>query len=213
MAEQAQAVITFNIESKQDEAESRRQNKPVFRDMEYIEIRTPGDRLSINHRPVEDEDRNKTYAAQYRHWKETLSAPTTGWPLKEWGAITRSQAEYLAYSGVKTVEELAGVTDGNAQLLGSGYISLVQKAKDALAAAKGQGQEAVLRHDMERQAALILALQRQVQDLAQKAQAQVSPLSIEAIPPSAPSAPQAQLAPTPAPKKRGRPAKKQEAAP
>lgn len=216
MAESSSEVIRFDMVSKQDEAASRAAGRPVFRELEYIEIRNPGDRLSINHRQIEDEDKRK-YANQYAHWLKTREDPTSGTPLREWAPVTRSQVEHLAYSGVKTVEELAGVTDGNAQQLGAGYISLIQKARDQLAATKGQDVAAVLRAEMEMLRASNMALMAQVSDLANRAQAKAdgkempAPVPVHVfVPPAQVSAVSAAPATPAAPKKRGRPAKKTE---
>lgn len=205
MAEPSEA-IRFTIESKQDDAASRAAGRPIFKDVEYIEIRLPGDRLLINHFPVEAEHRQR-YARQYQHWKQTQQDPTSGTPLKEWAPLARSQVEYLAYSGIKTVEDLAGATDGTLQLLGAGYLSLSQKARDFIAKAKGDDVSATLRHQMEQLQASNLALQDQVRVLAAKAQAKEDsaagiPMVVQPV-----AMTPAPVETAPAAKRRGRPPK------
>lgn len=164
-------VIRFEMLAKEDESASARENRPVYRDVEYIEKRVPGDKLSIIFRPITDADR-KEYAGQYKAWKEGLADPTSGTPLKEWPPVSRSQVEHLAHNGIKTVEDLANLTDGNAQGVGAGTLMLRQKAQDWLARANGGGQEAALRAELSQRDTHIATLTRQVEALAARAKAQ-----------------------------------------
>ncbi|RMD94234.1 MAG: hypothetical protein D6811_03265 [Alphaproteobacteria bacterium] len=48
----------------------------------------------------------------YRAWKDGVDMPQTGTPLAAWAGVTKPQADELARHGVRTVEDLAGLTDG-----------------------------------------------------------------------------------------------------
>lgn len=86
--------------------------RPVYDEVEYIEIVVPGDRSNVVHRPVTQQDRQK-YARQYAAWKAGNQEATSGTPLSAWPGISRAQVEELAYFKIRTVEQLAGVSDAN----------------------------------------------------------------------------------------------------
>jgi hypothetical protein len=109
--------------------------RPIYKDVEYIEITIPGDRNNIPDRPVTDLDRRK-FAEQYKAWKAGDEEQLVGTPLAKWPGITRSQVEELRYFHVRTVEQLADVSDSNAQSMGP-ILKLRQRARDFLEASKG----------------------------------------------------------------------------
>ena len=48
---------------------------------------------------------------RYEAWKGNQDLPETGTPLAAWNHLTQTQAEYLRVHGIKTVEEVAQLTD------------------------------------------------------------------------------------------------------
>jgi hypothetical protein len=48
---------------------------------------------------------------RYEAWKKNQELPETGTPLAAWNHLTPTQAEFLRVNGVRTVEELALLTD------------------------------------------------------------------------------------------------------
>ena len=48
---------------------------------------------------------------RYEAWKGNQELPETGTPLAAWNHLTPTQAEYLRVNGIKTVEEVAHLTD------------------------------------------------------------------------------------------------------
>lgn len=106
-------AVRFYVKPKEDKKSSKEQGRPIFKDTEYIEIRTPGKRDYVS-RPVSDLDRNRFQEA-YRNFKNRTSVEEgLGTPLTEWNAISRSMAEELAFFNVKTVEQLATMADTQA---------------------------------------------------------------------------------------------------
>jgi hypothetical protein len=105
------------------------EGKPHFGEFEFVTIRVPGDRKSEWYGRVTDEHRRR-FPRAYNAWKQGLEAPTEGTPLKECAWIGRAQVEELAFAHVKTVEQLAALSD--AQLKGAvpmnGYV-LREKAQ------------------------------------------------------------------------------------
>lgn len=163
--------IRFERLPKQNAEKTLAEGRPVFDDVEYIEIAVPGDKSNIVHKPVTDEHRRK-YRAQYADWKSGLEGVTSGTPLAEWPAVGRSQVEELLYFKIKTVEQLASVSDGNLQHLGHGYLELRRKAADYLAHAKENQPLLAMRAELASRDNTIATMQEQLLQLGDALQAQ-----------------------------------------
>lgn len=107
----------------------------VFTDMEFIQKRIPGDLSQVVQRRVRESDRRE-YPDKYRRFKSGQAQATTGTPLDKWPGLLKSQVLELNYFGVKTVEQLAQVSDDNLSRIGP-YVNARQKAKDWIATARG----------------------------------------------------------------------------
>jgi hypothetical protein len=98
--------------------ESEKAGHPVYREVDFITIRVPGDQLNIIKRPLNEDDKKRFP----RHWalfqNATDNSKVEGWLLEEWPAITRSIAFQLRTLGFKTVEHVANCTDGNLAKIG-----------------------------------------------------------------------------------------------
>ena len=82
----------------------------TWTEKEYYETVVPGSRDTIN-QPVTVITKQK-YPMQYAKWKANASTEgVTGTFISETTWISRSQAEELAYFGVKTLEQLAAAPD------------------------------------------------------------------------------------------------------
>ena len=127
-------LVKFYIEPKQDEAASMEEGRPIFKEVEYVDIRVVGSRNGHVCRPARPDDKSR-FPAHYKAFKERVEIPLDGTPLSEWAVITRAQAEEMAFFNVKTVEQLAAMADSVAQKF-MGINSLKQKAKDWVAEAK-----------------------------------------------------------------------------
>jgi hypothetical protein len=125
----------------------------------------------------------------YEAWKAGREVPLDGTPLAVWPGISQEQGELLRMKGVRTVEQVAALTDTHRQSMGiPGLHDIIDNAKRFLAA---QDKGAVARELADKDA--------KIADL----QAQMSEL-IEMVK-------EAKAAPAEeAPKRRGRPPKAQE---
>ena len=121
---EGRVFVQFNVQPLQDEKASKEAGRPVFKDTEFIRIVVPGDKQNIVHRPVNPDDPEK-YRDAYQAFKRGVSDAVSGTPLAEWPLVTRSQVEELGYFGVRSVEQLANVSDGNLKNMGP-YIALRQ---------------------------------------------------------------------------------------
>src|SRR5512139_3670367 len=126
----------FEVRAIYDEEEFKKTGRHVYRDQERIIIRL-GQRDTVE-REVTPEDK-RIYAAQYLAWKkgEDVGA-TEGYPLAQWAAIPgKAVVKQFAMSGIRSIEQLAQVTDSTLQAIGP-YSSLRQQARDWVADAQKQ---------------------------------------------------------------------------
>lgn len=156
-------LVKFFVKAVKDEAKSLEEGRPVFKDVEYIDIRVPGQRDSMACRPASARDIER-FPRHYHAFKERTELPQEGTPLSEWPAISRSQAEELSFYNVKTVEQLAELSDTHASQF-MGIQALKRQAKDWLEVAKEQAAANNLRKELEQRDEMIASLQEQINEL------------------------------------------------
>ncbi len=163
-------VVRFEMFPQRNEAKSKAEGRPVFDEVEFIEIRVPGDKTLTVHRPVRGDDKAR-FAAAYRNWKATgvSDGAFSGTPLKEWPQVSRSQCEELSFFGVKTVEQLANVSDGNLRNIGP-LLALREKARDYIAAAKQGAPVAQMRDELAARDSEIALLKEQMKQVMAQAE-------------------------------------------
>lgn len=129
----ATLLVKFYYHPYKDLVASAAEGRPIFVDKEYIDIRVPGQRDSVNRRAnARDKAR---FPRHYKAFKERIEMPIEGTPLAEWPAISRSLADELAFRNIKTVEQLAELNDNLMHNI-HGAQNFKQKAKDWLLRAK-----------------------------------------------------------------------------
>ena len=114
-------MVKFFVKSVQNVMESGKQGRPVFKEKVYIEIRIAGQRDAQACRPVTHADKQR-FPEHWKAYNDRTAPPTEGSPLAEWAMISRSQVNELAFSNVKTVEQLASISDTNLQSIMGGNI-------------------------------------------------------------------------------------------
>lgn len=121
-------LVKFFIKAKQNQSQTLKEGRPVFKDTEYIDIKVAGNRSGGACRPATSADKQR-FPEHYAAFKQrTDQDEATGTPLMEWPVITRSFAEELAFYHVKTVEQLATMADTQISKFMGGY-DLRAKAK------------------------------------------------------------------------------------
>jgi len=108
--EDKKLLVKFFVKPRNDSAASLKAGRPVFKDVEYIDIKIPGDRTGGVCRPATYVDKQR-FGPHYVAFKTRTELPLEGTPLVEWPLITRSLAEELAFHNVKTVEQLSTMAD------------------------------------------------------------------------------------------------------
>lgn len=156
-------LVKFFNKSVQDKAETVKQGRPIFKEIEYIDIRALGERHSMACRPARDTDINR-FPRHYEAFKQRIELPVEGTPLIEWALINRSLADELAFHGIKTVEQLAATNDTNVQkFMGLGVYK--QKAKDWLEVSKDDNAALHLKDELAKRDAQIAEMQAQLAEL------------------------------------------------
>lgn len=115
----ARLAVRFYSRPVKNAFESEQQGRPIFSDVDFIEISVPGDTLSVIDQPVR-EDHKKRFPLHWAHYQNTKGAESsvTGTPLTQWSRITPAQAEELRALKFYTVESIAEASDQGIQRIG-----------------------------------------------------------------------------------------------
>tara|TARA_R110000803_G_scaffold27833_4_gene64787 strand:- start:3429 stop:4022 length:594 start_codon:yes stop_codon:yes gene_type:complete len=158
----------FYHESVLNQAKSTEENRPIFEDKPFIRITVAGNKTSIIERPVRighmtNHDNNR-FRPEYEAFKRGEEAVLEGTPLSQWGAISKSQSKELVHFNVKTVEQLASMTDGNAQNFPA-ILALREQAKSFLKTALEGSQTSKLQAELTKRDKAQSAMQVQIDEL------------------------------------------------
>jgi len=138
------AVPRFFVEAVEQTFKSEQAGRPVFEDVEFVEIVLLGDNKTravekVNQGHV---DRWPQYYAKFKKGQQDVY--DGGTPLKEWPPMRPSQIAELNALNVYTVDQLARVPDNNLDRLGPGARALRDKAAAWLKASEDTGEIARL---------------------------------------------------------------------
>ena len=117
----------FYMDAVQDAAASVAEGRPMFKDVEFIEIIAPGNANNIVIRPARPTDIQR-FRRSYHIFKEGLTEALDGTPLAEIPWLTRSQVEEMAAIKIRTIEQLADLAD-SACVASAGMFTLKRKAQ------------------------------------------------------------------------------------
>ena len=159
----ATLLVKFFEKPVPDQAATKEEGRPMFKDVEFIEIRTPGNRDAVC-RPARQRDIDR-FPKHYEAYKDRISTDhLEGTPLSEWAPMARSRVEELAFHNVKTVEQLAGMPDSNvSQFMGMNVMK--QKAQQWLQQAQDGKASAELHSELEKRDGEIAELKKAVKAL------------------------------------------------
>ncbi len=126
--------VQFSMEPMPDPEASQKEGRPIYKEVPHIKIMQPGNKESIVVRPITEMDKAR-FRQQYENWIAGNKEVLEGMPLEKWPRITRAQVEELKHFNVRTVEQLAGMSDANAQQF-MGIATLRQWAREDVARGK-----------------------------------------------------------------------------
>ncbi len=127
--------VEFYKNAVKSEVASDAAGHPVYIDKPFVRIMVPGDPNTVID-TVANKGYQDRFPDEWRAFQQNDEQVLQGWPLKEWPVINPSQVKNLEFLNVRTVEQLAGLTDAQCQKVGMGTDSLRAKAKAAVAAAQ-----------------------------------------------------------------------------
>lgn len=155
--------VRFFIHPRKNDTKTAEAGRPIFDDTEYIEITQPGNRDSIISRPASEMDKAR-FPRHYAAFKNRQNEPQQGTPIAQWPVLTRSQVEELKFFNVHTVEQLAEMTDSNAQKF-AGIAQLRIQARAFLEQASSLSTSTKLADELAKRDEEIAALKAQMEEL------------------------------------------------
>lgn len=158
-------IVRFEDHPHLDDAASREANRPIFKMMPYIKIMIPGDKDTVIHRPVREGDKTR-FAKAYLAFRAGQSQ-VQGTPLSEWPKITRAQVEELKYFNIRTIEDLANVSDSQTHRF-MGIHQLRDEARRHLELLKEQAPLDKVQAELKSRDETIAAMQAQINSLVER---------------------------------------------
>ena|SRR5262245_7247030 len=161
--------VRFYIGAVRDDAASESASRPIYRDVDCIQIFNSKD--NVIDRPVRDTDKQR-WPNAYAAFKQSGKGEpgTVGTPLEHWPLMTRAQVEEYRYFKIFTVEQLAEMPDSIGGQI-QGFQRLKALAKVMMEVAKGDAPFVKMRAEMEKRDGEIAELKAEVQRLTKLAEA------------------------------------------
>lgn len=163
-------AVRFHRRPVHQPFKSKEEGRPVFMDVDFIEIYTPGGgNLNIVDTPVR-EDHKRRFPVQWAAFQNAHAGDQReiGTPLSAWPMITASIAEELKAQKFFTVEQVANASDLQISSIGmSGGMApsaLRARAQAYLAAAAGTAPSEAQAQELAETKAQLAALQKQMSD-------------------------------------------------
>lgn len=165
-------IPVFKIHTTKNEAKTKAAGRPIYDDMEVVEVRFAGDRNKVSVFPAlaicgetQDEEGNTrpiTYAerwpAQYQRFKAKTQQVVEGTPVDELPFLTQAKRAELKALSIYTAEALAALDGQPLKNLGQGGRELKNQAQAYLDNASGSA-------NVTRMAAELEELRRTVAEL------------------------------------------------
>jgi hypothetical protein len=112
-AQDERLLVKFFVKEVRDNAKSLTEGRNIFKEVEYVDIKIPGNRTGGACHPAQFRDKQR-FPRHYEAFVQRREMPVEGTPLSEWPIMTRTMVEELAFHNVKTVEQLLSMSDTHA---------------------------------------------------------------------------------------------------
>lgn len=205
----ANLLAEFFSRPVEDRAATKEAGRVIHKECAYVRISVPGDKTSTIERPATDSDKarfSKQWAAFQANESQEAASGTL---LSVWGALSAALVADYRFMRVHTVEQLAGMSDGNVRALGIDGNKHRQMAKDFLEGAKSNAPLLRMQAELQQRDAEVAALREALKQQGDRLEALATGKGLPVTAVREVSAPQAvPVAATT--KKRGRPAKQKE---
>lgn len=161
--------VEFYDEAAEQRAESRKKGRPVYKDRTLVKIVNPLDMNVVLVRVATDHDKQQYRKAFQAYQNEAKSKNVEGTPLREWPAVTRSQAQDAAFYKVFTVEQVADLSSDLVGDLGEDWENLRKKAQLYLKGSEDSAAALALADENEQLKKQIAAMQQAAHENGAKA--------------------------------------------
>lgn len=142
--------VRFYAKSKQNNARSAAEGRPIFDEVEMADVRIPGDKhfnphfpaheptVSFDRTTMSDDTRTwaERYSAEYKAFKSAHLPSVSGTPLEEWPILSRAKVSELKALDITTVEQIAEISDRNRNILGPSARQMITQAQVYIAQAR-----------------------------------------------------------------------------
>lgn len=129
MEDDSSLIPRFFVAAKLMGAKSEAAKRPIYEDREYVEIKIKGQDKQVVVHEV-DEKIKARFPIGYALFLRQKPAPVVGTPIEQLAEVGPSMAHHLKGLNLRTVEDLAAVTDENTlQRIGMGARDMVNRAK------------------------------------------------------------------------------------
>ncbi len=173
--------VRFEQRTEEDRDATIAAGHLVQRDVDFVLILTAGSKDTLE-KPAKDWLANCKLLAQkgkwpkewidahskmYEDFKAGLEVTPLGFSVRQWGGISKAQAENLIMIGVYTVEDLAAANEQTLARIGMGGRFLKEKAQAWMDANKGNAGEelAALRAELNTAVQTISTMQGKIKEL------------------------------------------------
>lgn len=126
--------VRFFLHPELEELRSSQEGRPIYRDVEMVEIIGAGSRDKL-HRKATDIDKRR-FKRQYESFKSANSEVIVGTPLGQFPFISASERKELEYFNIFTGEQLVSMPDGHIDKVGVNGRDLIKKVKAFMQMAK-----------------------------------------------------------------------------
>jgi len=130
--------LRFFTDAVENKAKSLEAGRPIFMQIDYVAVNVPGSRDEVIHK-VSGEIQQR-YAAQYAHWKQTQDQPLEGTPLDQVPWLNVAQIRELQALNIRSLEQLASLSDTAVQHMKMGGHDLRKKALAYMESATGSAE-------------------------------------------------------------------------
>lgn len=153
-------IVEFSLEPLQDKEKSKEEGRPIYKEVEFINIRIVGDtktevkrRVQYDDTPNMPSDINR-FPRQWTAFKNKNSVTHEGTPITEWPPVGKALALELKGLNIHTVEQLAACADGNLKWMGARElknkaVAWLENAKGGAAVTALQEENEKLKRDIE----------------------------------------------------------------
>jgi len=165
-AEDGKLFVQFYRRPCLQPGESAKAGRAIYKEIDYIKIMVPGDKLSVVDTPL-DEISRRRFADKYEKWLAGAGNVVEGTPLSALPKMTPAKIEEYRYFNITTVEQLASASDAVGQKF-FGFSDDKRSASAFLDMAKGNAPLAKMRQELKERDTKIDRLEAKLLDLDRK---------------------------------------------